>query len=87
MRLWQGNVLIWDDGTPKICDFGLVRIFLEEGSSGLTTTTAHTGTERFLSQELVLPDKTVLPTLASDIYALGCLGLVVSGSDAVNRSV
>lgn len=78
----QGNVLIWDDGTPKICDFGLVRIFLEEGGSGTTTTSEHTGTERFLAPELVTADEAVFPTLASDIYALGCLGFVVSNYGA-----
>jgi serine/threonine protein kinase len=61
-----------------ICDFGLARIFLEEGSTGLTTTSEHTGTTRYLAPELVASDTTVYPNQASDVYALGCLGLDVS---------
>lgn len=61
-----------------LCDFGLVRIFLDEGSSGMTTTTAHTGTERYLAPELVNGNDMEYPTAASDIYALGCLGLEAS---------
>jgi serine/threonine protein kinase len=76
--LLQGNILIDDSGIPKICDFGLARIFLEQASTGLTTTSEHTGTARYLAPELVASDTTVYPTLASDVYALGCLGLDVS---------
>ena len=65
-------------GAPRICDFGLARICLEEGNSGMTTTTPHTGTDRYLAYELVMTgDASVLST-ASDVYALGCLGLHVS---------
>lgn len=74
----QGNVLIDDDGRPQICDFGLAHIFFDEPGSGLTTTTEHTGTERYLAPELVLGDIEAHPTTASDVYALGCLGLEVN---------
>jgi hypothetical protein len=53
---------------------------MQERSSGLTTTTAHKGTERYLSPELVSSD-IPLPTLEADIYALGCVGLKVSSYD------
>jgi serine/threonine protein kinase len=66
---------------PKICDFGLARLFLDEGSTGMTTTTEHTGTIPYLAPELVSSETTVYPTYpttASDVYAVGCLGLRVS---------
>jgi serine/threonine protein kinase len=45
--------------------------------SGMTTTSEHTGTTRYLAPELVASEESVPPTLASDVYALGCLGLEV----------
>jgi serine/threonine protein kinase len=48
--------------------------------SGMTTTSEHTGTERYLAPELVSSETTVYPTTQSDVYALGCLGLEVSGA-------
>ncbi|KIM30318.1 hypothetical protein M408DRAFT_54744, partial [Serendipita vermifera MAFF 305830] len=68
------NVLISGQGRAQICDFGLVSIHLKEGKSGLTTTSAHTGTARYLAYELVLLESDA-PTTASDIYATGCIGL------------
>lgn len=62
---------------PRICDFGLARILLEEGTSGLTTTSEHSGTERYLAYELVVSDDMCVPTLSSDVYALACIGLEV----------
>jgi serine/threonine protein kinase len=73
----QRNILIDDGGTPKLCDFGLVRVYLEEGNTGMTTTTVHTGTERYLAYELFMAEKDAIPTTASDIYATGCIGLEV----------
>ncbi|KIM23218.1 hypothetical protein M408DRAFT_332495 [Serendipita vermifera MAFF 305830] len=73
-NMHPSNVLINQHGSAMLTDFGLVQIFLEEGSSGLTTTTDYTGTTRYLSPELLAVDD-AHPTTASDVYALGCLGL------------
>ena len=43
----------------------------------MTTTTHHTGTERYLAYELVIAGDEAIPTTASDIYAVGCIGLEV----------
>jgi hypothetical protein len=51
----------------------------EAGTSGLTTTSAHTGTVRYLSYELI--EDTCVPTTASDVYALACTGLEVGYED------
>jgi serine/threonine protein kinase len=52
-------------------------VFLEAESTGMTTTSEHTGTTRYLAPELVGSEDNVYPTTASDVYALGCLGLEV----------
>ncbi len=72
----KGNILIDEQRNPRLCDFGISRELTAAGTSGLTTTSAHTGTERYLSYEL-LEDECV-PTTASDVYALACIGLEVS---------
>lgn len=60
---------------PRNCDFGLSKVLQEGISSGLTTSTAHTGTARYLATELVDSDEITAPTLRTDIWALGCVGL------------
>lgn len=47
-------------------------------TTGMTTSTAHTGTTRYLAYELVRNMGTAIPTTETDIYALGCLGMEVS---------
>ncbi|KIM20330.1 hypothetical protein M408DRAFT_30439 [Serendipita vermifera MAFF 305830] len=69
------NILIDDYGNPQICDFGLISIYLEESNSWMTTTRPHTGTARYLAYELLRDSETVAPTTASDVFALGCIGL------------
>jgi serine/threonine protein kinase len=51
-------------------------MFIDHPAVGLNTTSEHTGTERYLSPELVQSDE-VHPTTASDVFALGCIGLEV----------
>jgi len=84
--VFQRNILIDDTGHAQICDFGLVRIFLDEGSTGMTTTTSHTGTERYLAYELVMAGEDARPTTASDIHAVGCIGLEVGYSHCRRRT-
>jgi serine/threonine protein kinase len=68
--------LIDDKGRPRICDFGLTKISGQD--STMITTTSHTGTLRYLAYELAgLSEGVISPTIESDIYALGLLGLEV----------
>lgn len=68
--------MIDDDENALLCDFGLARV-LEEVPSGLTTTSIGTCSLRYAAPELISDD--VSPhTLPSDMWALGCLLLVVS---------
>jgi serine/threonine protein kinase len=73
-------VLIDDDGVAKITGFSLVRLIPDDGHTGMTTTSLHTGTTRYLSYELVSQDEDEdpKPTTASDIWALACIGMEVS---------
>lgn len=76
------NVLIDDDGVAKICDFGLLRLVRDSAPTGMTTTSSHTGTTRYLSYELVSEDddEDPKPTTASDVWALACIGFEVGYS-------
>lgn len=76
------NVLIDDDGVAKICDFGLLRLVRDSAPTGMTTTSSHTGTTRYLSYELVSEDDNddPKPTTASDVWALACIGWEVGYS-------
>jgi serine/threonine protein kinase len=72
-------VLIDDEGVAKINGFSLVRLIRDHGHTGMTTTSSHTGTTRYMSCELVSEDSDDLrPTTASDVYALACIGMQVS---------
>ena len=70
-------MLVTRKGVAQLCDFGLVRLIHDQMATGLTTTTAHTGTARYLSLELVETEEGTTPTTASDIWALGCVGMEV----------
>lgn len=72
----QENVLIADDGTPRLCDFGRSKVVDHRGY-----TTAFAGTLRFLAPEL-LPSDDEAPvgvlTKATDVYGFAMLMLQVS---------
>ncbi|TFV65488.1 serine/threonine protein kinase, partial [Blastococcus sp. CT_GayMR20] len=63
-----GNVLVADDGTVKITDFGIA---WSASSVPLTRTGQVVGTAHYLSPEQAAGDKA---TPASDVYALGLIG-------------
>jgi serine/threonine protein kinase len=51
---------------------------MEEGDhSGMTTTSVHRGTPRYLPHELVISQNVRHLTEASDVYSMGCVGLFV----------
>jgi serine/threonine protein kinase len=60
-----GNVLIRDDGTAKISDFGIAR---SAGDPALTQSGLLTGTPSYFSPELA---RGASPDLAADVWALG----------------
>ncbi|KAJ7581802.1 kinase-like domain-containing protein, partial [Mycena floridula] len=72
--LKASNILIADDGSPIVADFGLSKIL--EHSTGYTTTSL-TGTANWLAPEIFKAIKRGQPVQtsrsgASDIWALGC---------------
>jgi eukaryotic-like serine/threonine-protein kinase len=64
-----GNLLLADDGTVKVADFGIVR-FLSDTTTTLTATGQIVGTSHYLSPERALGKPAEPP---SDVYALGCV--------------
>ncbi|TCM46675.1 serine/threonine-protein kinase [Kribbella sp. VKM Ac-2568] len=64
-----GNLLLADDGTVKVADFGIVR-FLDDTTTTLTATGQIVGTSHYLSPERALGKPAEAP---SDVYALGCV--------------
>ncbi|KAL5638034.1 hypothetical protein ACGC1H_002339 [Rhizoctonia solani] len=75
------NILMKQDGTPLIADFGLSRL-VSEFSTGLTTSLSR-GSYRWMAPELfggIDSSVLVLVTPASDVWAFGCLCLeILSG--------
>jgi eukaryotic-like serine/threonine-protein kinase len=64
-----GNLLLADDGTVKIADFGIAR-FLHDSTTTLTSAGQVVGTSHYMSPERALGQPA---EPASDVYALGCV--------------
>ncbi|WP_448699759.1 serine/threonine-protein kinase [Streptomyces avidinii] len=60
------NLMLLDDGTIKICDFGIVQI--QDGTLGLTTAGALLGSPLYMAPEQL---RGQTPTHSADLYALG----------------
>lgn len=70
--LKPGNVLIDEDGTPWLTDFGLAKLVHEDGNSDLTKTTDHLGTPHYMPPEVVEGANSEVST-ASDVWSLGVM--------------
>jgi non-specific serine/threonine protein kinase/serine/threonine-protein kinase len=70
--LKPGNILVTEDGTPKLLDFGIAKLMSEEGG-GLAEPTATF--ERVLTPEYASPEQVRgrPVTTASDVYSLGVI--------------
>ena len=78
----QVNILVDDNGTARLADFGLMAISIDLSTIPLSATTiSSAGTVRWMSPELLFVQNSP-PTSESDCYALGmviyevCLSLL-----------
>ncbi|KZV82801.1 kinase-like protein [Exidia glandulosa HHB12029] len=75
------NVLVSDTGEARLADFGFSSI-LAEHSDSFTDHTSVKGTCRWMAPELFLSDTSGSLTMASDIWACGCLFIEVHARDS-----
>lgn len=68
--LKPGNLLAGPDGTTKVLDFGLSRLWLDKTSSSRRTSRDAAGTALYMAPEQVRGEK---PTFSTDVYALGVI--------------
>ncbi len=68
--LKPGNVLVGDDGQPKVIDFGIARA-LDDDAPRHTVDGQITGTLAYMSPEQIAGDRDV--DVRSDVYALGAM--------------
>lgn len=76
----KNNILIDENGVPKIADFGLSRVKDLQASLTGTSSSGAKGSLRWQAPELLFPEEfggTGKHTFASDIYALGMTYLEV----------
>jgi WD40 repeat protein len=70
--LKPGNILIDQDGTPWLTDFGLAKIVREGSDSNLTKSSDHLGTPNYMPPELIKGSAREVST-TSDVWALGVI--------------
>jgi serine/threonine protein kinase len=71
--LKPGNILVDQDGQPKVLDFGVARLTYAETKTMLKTATGRlVGTPAYMSPEQALSDPLELDT-RSDVYSLGVI--------------
>ncbi|KAJ6510567.1 kinase-like domain-containing protein, partial [Mycena sanguinolenta] len=75
------NILLDQDGTPRLADFGLAD-FIDNETSIKSKSTKRGGSTRWMAPELLVvrPGDRFRRTLASDVWAFGCVcGEILSG--------
>ncbi|MEP7362515.1 MAG: protein kinase [Acidobacteriota bacterium] len=68
--LKPGNILVQDDGRPKLLDFGICKLIGDAPPDGSTVSGVHLLTPEFASPEQILDEPI---TTASDIYSLAAV--------------
>ncbi|KAG9040746.1 hypothetical protein FS837_000233 [Tulasnella sp. UAMH 9824] len=77
--LKPGNILLRKNLPAALCDFGLSRVMVTIGHSGLTTGPGTVGTSCYLAKEIIDGSG---PTTKSDVYSMAGIILAVGGIDA-----
>lgn len=74
--LKSDNILVDEEGRPKLIDFGIARCLTDAGGSGITATAERFGTPASAAPELLRGEPV---GVAADIYAIGTLAFELLG--------
>ena len=72
----QENILVNENSTAALCDFGL-SVAVDDTPSDFSGSSLGAGSIRYMAPERFDPD--FKPTTAIDVYALGCVCMEVRG--------